>query len=53
MGNDDWGLAVALLLGLAGLALLSKNSVKCPVCNNTITKNIQSCPHCRTPLSWS
>ena len=50
--GDDWGFALALLLGLAGLAMLAKGTSRCPACNQIVTKNVQSCPHCGTPLSW-
>jgi len=52
MARDDWGFLAALLLGLAGLAILAGGTVNCPVCQKKIAKNIRQCPYCRTPLSW-
>jgi len=52
LGKDDWGFVGALLLGLAGLAILAGGTADCPVCYKKIAKNVKFCPHCKTPLSW-
>ena len=52
LGSDDWGFVGALLLGLAGLAILAGRTADCPVCYKKIAKNAKFCPHCKTPLSW-